>query len=106
MHVGVLVKKDCVTPLSIEKPLGQVDTEGGLEAFGKTSLPPPKLPSPNENNLPPTLEVTNISRKVVKENEKANLEDMIIQLDELKVLPSSPIIVEPNIGVPKVTKEP
>jgi hypothetical protein len=42
----------------------------------------------------------------VKENEKANLEDGIIQLDELKVLPSSPIIIEPNIGVLEATKKP
>jgi hypothetical protein len=34
------------------------------------------------------------------------LEDGIIQLNELKVLPSSPIVVQPNIDVPKATKEP
>jgi hypothetical protein len=44
MHVGVLVKKDCVAPVSIEKPLGQVDIEGGPETFGQTSLPPLELP--------------------------------------------------------------
>jgi hypothetical protein len=42
----------------------------------------------------------------VKENEKANLEDGIIQLDELKVLPSSPIIAKPNIGVLEAIKKP
>jgi len=42
---------------------------------------------------------------VLKENEKVNLEDGIIQLDELKVLPSSPIIVKPNIGVLEATKK-
>ncbi len=38
----------------------------------------PKLPSPKEQNPPPTLEVTNIFQEMVKENEEANLEDGII----------------------------
>ncbi len=62
-----------------------MDTQGGLEAFGQTSLPPLELPSPKEHNPPPTLEANDIFQKVVKENEEANLEDGIIQLDELKV---------------------
>jgi hypothetical protein len=106
VHVGVLVTKDCATPLSIEKPLGQVDIKGGPKAFEQTSLPPLKLPSPKEHNLPPTLEAIDIFQKVVKENEEANLEDGIIQLDELKVLQSSPIVAELNLGVLEATKKP
>jgi hypothetical protein len=101
-----LVTKDCAALLSIEKPLGQVDIKGGPEAFEQTSLPPLELPSPKEHNLPPTLEAIDIFQKVVKENEEANLEDGIIQLDELKVLPSSPIVAELNLGVLKATKKP
>jgi hypothetical protein len=64
------------------------------------------LPSLEEQNPPPTLEVTNIFREAVKENEKVNLEDGIIQLDELRIFPSFTIVAELNIGILEATKEP